>query len=215
LLEKFSTNVEYFIPNPPGGNFVNKLLFRAMLIGTAFLISTSAHAACTSDVAKDDLSDEQIIELYDCIKETMRQGYAKEGLKWTSEYAKWGVTATQPVAPGTHSGRFLFTTVNDIGYDEYVKFSDERGPMPVGTVLAKESFAVNKKQQVKPGLLFFMEKVAAGGEADIYGNWVYSIVQPNGKQGKVSQKFCHDCHSAFSDQDSMGYPDEDYRIASQ
>ena len=86
--------------------------------------------------------------------------------------------------------------------------------MPAGTLIAKESFNVNKKGEVKVGPLFFMEKVAAGN-ADEYGNWVYSVVQPNGKPGKISQKFCHDCHGAFDTQDAMGYPDEDYRIAAE
>ena len=191
-----------------------KTILKFAIAGAAFIFSSSAYAACTSDVAKDDLTDEQIVALYDCIKDSLREGYAKGGNEWAAAYVNWGVTATQPAAPGAHGNRFLFTTVNEIGYDEYVKFLDERGPMPVGSILAKESFNVNKKNQVRKGPLFFMEKVAAG-TADEYGNWVYSVVQPNGKPGKISQKFCHDCHGAFSEQDAMGYPDEDYRIAAQ
>ena len=194
---------------------MHKLFSKAALTTAVFLVSGSAYAACTSEVAKDDLTDEQVVKLYDCIKDELHAGYAKSENPWAKEYLSWGQTATQHAAPGTHGGRFLLTTVNDIGHAEYIKFSDERGPMPVGTVLAKESFAVNKKNEVRKGPLFFMEKVAAGGEADQYGNWVYSVVQPNGKPGKISQKFCHDCHGAFEDQDAMGYPDEDYRIAAE
>ncbi|MBO6815195.1 MAG: cytochrome P460 family protein [Rhizobiaceae bacterium] len=185
-----------------------------MIAGCAMMFSGPAFATCTSEVAKDDLTDEQVVELYDCIRDSLREGYAKEGGQWTSDYPSWGETSSQPVAAGTHGNRFLITFVNETGHAEYVKFSDERGPMPAGSVLAKESFNLNKKNQVQKGPLFFMEKVAAGN-ADEYGNWVYSVVQPNGKPAKISQKFCHDCHGAFSDQDSMGYPDEDYRITSQ
>ena len=127
--------------------------------GSVLAISTPAHAqTCTSEVAKDDLSDEQIVALYDCIKDSLHAGYAKEGGKWTSEFPSWGATATQHVSPGTHGGRFLFTTVNEIGFDEYIKFLDERGPMPVGSVLAKESFNVSKKNAVRKGPLFLYGK---------------------------------------------------------
>ena len=190
-------------------------LLRAMAIaGAAFMFSGAAYAACTSEVAKDDLSDDQIVALYDCIKDSLREGYAKEGNQWTAEYPSWGATSTQPVAPGPHGGRFLNTFVNEVGHAEYVKFLDERGPMPVGTVLAKESFNVNKKNKVQKGPLFFMEKVAAGN-ADEFGNWVYTVIRPDGKPHNASQKFCHDCHGAFAEQDSMGYPDEDYRISAE
>ena len=193
---------------------MKKLVIKSGLTFGLFMLSSAAYAACTSPVAKDDLTDEQIVEVYDCIKEELRAGYAKNENPWATDYVNWGAASSQPAAPGTHGERFLFTTVNEIGLAEYNKFSEERGPMPVGTVLAKESFNVNKKNAVKKGPLFFMEKVAAG-TADEYGNWVYSLVQPNGKTGKISQKFCHDCHGAFSDQDAMGYPDEDYRVASE
>lgn len=190
------------------------MVIRSAIFAAAFVVSGAAYAKCESPVAKDDLTDEQIVELYDCIKEKMRTGYAKGGNEWAAAYPEWGATATQPVAPGPHGNRFLNTFVNEIGHAEYIKFSEERGPMPTGTVIAKESFNVNKKNAVRRGPLFFMEKVAAG-DADEFGNWKYSVVQPNGKPGKISQKFCHDCHGAFSEQDSLGYPDEDYRVSAE
>ena len=80
-------------------------------------------------------------------------------------------------------------------------------------MIAKESFNVTKKGKVKAGPLFFMEKVAAG-TADEFGNWLYSAFTPKGKVMKVKQGFCHGCHKAFEDQDSLGYPGEDYRVSS-
>jgi hypothetical protein len=56
-----------------------------------------------------------------------------------------------------------------------------------------------------------MSKVAAG-EADEFGNWVYSALKPNGKVMKIKQSFCYNCHTNFEGQDSLGYPEEDYRI---
>ena len=78
---------------------------------------------------------------------------------------------------------------------------------------AKESFNVSKKGKVKKGPLFFMTKAAAGGDSDAYGNWVYAAFSTKGKPMKIKQKFCHDCHQAFEDQDSLGYPSEDYRVS--
>ena len=200
---------------------MRKLSLKALLATSTLLASTmflpvSAHAKCTAPAAADDLTDEQVVEIYDCIREKLRAGYAKSDNEWAKEYTTWGATASRPANPGPHGGRFLNTFVNEVGLEEYLKFSDEReeNPMPVGTIVAKESFKVNKKNAVKKGPLFFMEKVAAG-TADEYGNWVYTAIQPNGKPVKASQKFCHDCHGAFSDQDALGYPDEDVRLVSE
>lgn len=189
----------------------HKLLAGAALLTTIF--ATPALAECTTDVKKADLTEEQVVALYDCIKSKLRDGYASQGGQYTKEYQGWKAAATSPAAPGTHGKRFLYTFTNDVAFDEYVKYSDERGPMPVGSILAKESFNVNKKGEVKHGPLFFMEKVAAGGEADEYGNWVYSAFSPKGKAMKIKQSFCHGCHGAFDTQDAMGYPAEDHRLA--
>lgn len=193
---------------------MKKTVMKMLLVAGAMGLSSAAHAACTAPAAADDLTEEQIVEIYDCIRDDLRAGYAKGDNAWAKEYASWGATATRPANPGPHGDRFLNTFVNEIGLAEYLKFSDERegNPMPVGSILAKESFKVNKKNEVRKGPLFFMEKVAAGN-ADEFGNWVYSVVRPDGKPHKVSQKFCHDCHGAFSDQDAMGYPDEDVRLS--
>jgi cytochrome P460 len=174
--------------------------------GTAF-----AQAACSTTTPKDDLTDAQVVELYECIKEALREGYTAAGDERATAYQSWGSASTVPGGIGNHGSRFLTTFVNDIGYLEYVKFKDEDAKMPVGTVIAKESFNVGKKGKVKRGPLFFMEKVAAG-EADEFGNWVYSALQPKGKTMKIKQKFCSDCHSLYSGQDNLGYPEEDYRI---
>jgi len=129
------------------------------------------------------LSEEQVVEIFECIKDDLRAGYANSDNPWAKDYLNWGRAASAPAAPGVHGGRFLNTTVNEIGYRECI--------------------------------IFFMEKVAAGGEADKYGNWFYSVIKSSGKPQKISQKFCHDCHGAYSDQDSMGYPAEEVRLLSE
>jgi len=180
----------------------------------ALFTSSAALADCKTDVKKDDITAEQANGLYECIKTKMREGYASKEAPFSKEYQAWKAVATAPAAPGAHGKRFLVTYVNETGHAEYVKFSDERSgnPMPVGSILAKESFNISKKKgKVKVGPLFFMQKVAKG-TADEFGNWVYSAVQPKGKVMKIKQGFCHGCHSAFEDQDAMGYPVEEVRL---
>ena len=190
---------------------------KKLIAGTAFVgalfASSAAFAACTTDVKKDDLTQDQVNGLYECIKDKLREGYASKDAPLTKDYQGWKDAATGPAATGTHGKRFLMTFANDTAYDEYVKYSDERGPMPVGSILAKESFNVSKKGKIKKGPVFFMTKVAAS-DAKEYGNWIYAAVTPKGKVMKVKQGFCHGCHGAFEDQDSMGYPGEEVRISS-
>ncbi|MBE9475537.1 MAG: cytochrome P460 family protein [Proteobacteria bacterium] len=189
----------------------SKRISFGVVCAAVFGFSGAAYAECTTDVAKDDLTDAQVVEIYECIKGELRAGYTAMGDERAAAYPSWGSAATVPGGIGNHGSRFLTTFVNDTGYLEYVRFKDADVTMPVGTVIAKESFNVNKKGIVKRGPLFFMEKVAAG-EADEFGNWVYSALQPKGKPMKIKQKFCNDCHVNFADQDSLGYPEEDYRI---
>ena len=87
--------------------------------------------------------------------------------------------------------------------------------MPAGTIIAKESYKLHGYGTPRLGPLFIMTKVEAGTDAEEFGNWVYSGVQPNGKTKDVKQSFCHDCHAAYADQDSLGYPVEDVRFGAQ
>lgn len=184
--------------------------------GAAFILAGAMSPAmaqeCTFDKAKDDFEQADIDALYDCLKDQMAEGYASQGHEVGSVYRDWKVTATGAAAPGAHGSRFLLTFANDVAYDQYVTYNEDGGfSMPVGSVLAKESFTLSKKNKPRRGPLFIMTKVAAG-EADEFDNWVYSAVQPKGKVMKIKQSFCHDCHVAFEDQDSMGYPDSDVRF---
>lgn len=171
-----------------------------------------AHAKdCTLAKSADDMSAEEVDALYSCMREKLTKAYGKGDVALGKEYTGWKAAAQRPAAPGPHGGRFLMTYVNDIGHAEYVKYSDKGIKMPVGTIIAKESFKANKKGKVRVGPLFLMTKLE-DGKADKFGNWLYGGVKPNGKVMKVSQKFCHDCHSAFDDQDSQGYPADEARL---
>ena len=175
----------------------------------ALSLGTSAIAQEACAIAEDRfaMDDADVTALYDCMSDRMVEAYAKGENATASAYRDWQVTATRPAVAGPHQNRFLLTFVNEIGAEQYLRFEGDI-TMPVGSILAKESIG-GKGGAARVGPLFMMEKVA---DAPEYGNWVYSGVQPNGKELKISQKFCHDCHGGYDHQDSMGYPLEDVRL---
>lgn len=196
-------------------NISTKILSGASLALLSTLTPAAAQEACTFDKEAYDFEQADVDRLYGCVGDDLAAGYSAEGHEIGSVYREWQATATGPAAPGAHGERFLFTFANEVAYADYVMYRDEGGfTMPVGSVLAKESFNLSKKGKPRRGPLFIMTKVAAG-EADEFGNWVYSAVQPKGKVMKIKQSFCHDCHQAFSEQDAMGYPDYDVRFETE
>ncbi|MDU8942791.1 cytochrome P460 family protein [Ovoidimarina sediminis] len=182
----------------------------------AFFLTAPAARAVDCPVAEGTdrfpLNDEEVLALYDCIKDWMAESYASEGDEIGATYRSWTVTATRPAVAGAHSERFLQTFANDIAAEQYLKFETEGVTMPVGSVLAKESFGINAKtNMLRRGPLFIMTKVAAGEAPDTMG-WVYSALQPNGKPMTFKQSFCHDCHAGWEDQDALAYPLEEVRV---
>ncbi|PWE32159.1 recombinase [Maritimibacter sp. 55A14] len=192
------------------------LIAAATLAGGLAWANAGAAQVVEGCVAKGDpyeMSDAEVKELYDCVKATLERCYALRGDEIASTYREWKATATRPGVAGVHGERFLMTYVNDTGYDEYTKFGSDGVEMPVGTLIAKESFKVDPDSgATSVGPLFLMEKVAAG-TADEYGNWIYSAVQPSGAEMKVSQAYCSGCHAAFEGQDHLGYPLEEVRVS--
>mgnify|MGYP000583782055 CR=1 FL=1 len=182
----------------------------ALLAATA---PAQAQDNCTFEGDILDFEQDQIDALYACVSDTLAENYAKEGHEIGSVYREWQPAATGPFAPGPHGNRFLNTFANDIAYDAYVEYGyGEDFAMPVGSILAKESYKLRNNGNPRPGPLFIMTKVAAG-EADEFDNWVYDAVQPNGKTMKIKQSFCHNCHTSWEDQDSLAYPLEDVRVS--
>lgn len=182
------------------------------LIGGAQAALADAHS-CTFDKDPIDFDQAEIDALYACVVDDLAAGYAKEGHEIGSVYRDWVPTATGPYNPGPHGERFLNTFANDVAAGQYTQYAFGEFEMPVGSVLAKESYALKDDGTPRPGPLFIMTKVEAGGEAAEFDNWVYSAVQPNGKNMGIQQSFCHNCHQAFADQDSMGYPDPSVRLS--
>ena len=195
-------------------------LKKAALLAATFaglsVFATAGYAQdCKAVTVEDafDLDEVAIVALYDCLKDAMAEGYAKEGDPIGKNYRNWIVTSTRPAVQGAHSNRLLQTFANPVAAEHYLKFEEEGVVMPVGSVLAKESITVSiKKKAARVGPLFIMKKLEAGGAPET-DDWLYGGIQPNGKQMKFKQSFCHDCHESWEDQDFLAYPMEEVRVS--
>ena len=193
----------------------------AVVLSVGISNPVPAHAAdCTTELKRDEVTPAQAQELYDCIQASLLAGYSKAtDVPGVPDYKNWKLITTAPLVSATHGGMFVNHYVNDLGADLYTKWEDMNGEkFAVGTIFAKESFRISKKDgKVKRGPLFLMEKVAASEAPD---GWIYTRLFPNGKyqrtNGNKSEKmvFCHECHAAtLEDQDAAFFPPEEYRVS--
>ena len=124
----------------------------------------------------DELTYEEASAVYACIQSDLLAGYQTGDKRWipadfVNDYRNWTPVSTLPANPGFHGDRYLLTFVNEAGAAEYLKYEAERGPMPVGTVIAKESFGIGEDGAVNPGPLFFMQKAEAACAAKQGGDF--------------------------------------------
>ncbi len=160
-----------------------------------------------------------MMRVYDCIIDEMLAGYAKSGNPSAVAYKDWPRFSKISYTSDTHGGRLVNNYANDVAKSEYSKFEDG-GTMPVGSILAKDSFTVSAGGRVSPGPLFLMEKMSAGFDAD-GGDWRYTLMMPSGQvigvtggSGSGSVAFCKDCHIAVGDdQDFQFFLPEELRTA--
>ena len=153
---------------------------------------------------------------YDCLIKGLAAGYSKSGLAVAGYYKDWKNYSTQPYVSDTHGGRYVNNYGNSLAasYSKYEK----AGRMPVGALLAKDSFVAKGNGKLAAGPLFLMEKMAAGFNKDS-GNWRYTMVLPNGQvfgttngAGSAKMRFCYECHmSVAEEQDSLMFLPDEYR----
>jgi hypothetical protein len=164
-----------------------------------------------------ELTDAEAVAAYDCLLNELKAAYAKSGNDIALSYADWPRYSKQAYQSGTHGGRYVQNYANATAraYGAY----ENAGRMPVGAVLAKDSFAVKANGRVSAGPLFLMEKMNLGFNAGT-GNWRYTMIMPNGSvfgttggAGGDKMQFCAECHlSVAPDVDSMMFLPEAYRV---
>ncbi len=163
------------------------------------------------------LSGADAQDIYDRIEDDMVAGYRLSLEPSARSYGRWPRYNTAPYRSAQHGERFVNNYANDLAQD--YRLYERSGPMPAGSILVKDSFAVTKKGDVFSGPLFIMEKMAPGFEP-ASGDWRYTAIMPDGSllgttKGSGSQRmeFCVSCHAQVGDnQDHMFYVPEAYRL---
>lgn len=169
-------------------------------------IAESAPADAAVEVGPaggEDLSDDEAAAAHRCAKSAMVAAYTESGIANARNYATWTVYSTVPYTSATHGNRYVNNFANPAGA-EYGKF-EQGARLPVGSVLAKDSFVVNARGEVVIGVLSLMEKMEAGFNPE-FGDWRYTMILPTGAvvgttggAGAKDVAFCAGCHVAVDE----------------
>ena len=163
------------------------------------------------------LTGADALTIYTRILDSMVDGYRLSELPYASEYRTWRRYNTVPYRSAQHGERYVNNYANGIAkaYRHY----EGSGPMPPGSVVAKDSFAVTARGDVFSGPLFAMEKMPLGfNPASL--DWRYVMIMPDGSlfgmtngQGSERVEFCVTCHKIAGGQsDQLFYVPERYRV---
>jgi len=164
-----------------------------------------------------ELTDAEAVAVYDCLLKELKAAYAKSDNDIALSYMSWPRYSKQAYLSGTHGNRYVqnYANAKARAYGAYEK----AGTMPVGSAIAKDSFAVTANGKVTIGPLFLMEKMNAGFSPSS-DDWRYTMIMPNGSvfgttwgAGGAKVQFCADCHmSVTPDVDSMMFMPDEYRV---
>ncbi len=156
-------------------------------------------------------------QVYRRILPTMKKAMDMSDNRDAKAYTKWRRFNSAPYRSAQHGQRYVNNYGNRTG-EAYGGF-ENAGVMPVGTVLAKDAFSVDKQGRVRPGPLFIMEKMDKGFNAPS-GNWRYVMILPDGSllgetNGENSENvaFCVPCHAAEADRDHLFFLPKEFRAA--
>jgi len=163
------------------------------------------------------LDKQDAMTVYNRILDDMVAGYMVSRDPTARRYRGWRRYNLAPYRSATHGERFVNNYANGIAAD-YDRLA-EVDALPVGSVLAKDSFAVTGHGDVFSGPLFLMQKMPAGFNPPSR-DWRYSMVLPDGTffgvtNGVNSQRvaFCVPCHAAAGDEmDHLFFVPEDNRV---
>ena len=83
---------------------MTNFLKTAAIAGAFMLFGGAAYAECKTDIAKDDLTDAQATELYQCIEGELLASYQKSGRAEADAFRGWFVNNTNVFISSTISG---------------------------------------------------------------------------------------------------------------
>jgi hypothetical protein len=155
--------------------------------------------------------------LYDIVRQALATGYARSGLGEARQYLDWKRYNIGPYLSSTHGNHYLSNYANAIAKD-YGRY-EKSGPLPQGSVIAKDSFAVTKAGSLVLGPLFVMQKMAPGF-SPASGDWRYRLIRPDGSllgetNGINSQSvdYCIGCHLAREQFDHLFFVPQQLRVS--
>lgn len=164
-----------------------------------------------------ELPPQRASEIYAIIRQALQGGYARSGSATAANYQGWRRFNTAPYLSATHGNHYLNNYVNEIGAAAYGRF-EKAGKLPVGTIVAKDSFSMTRGGEILLGGLFVMEKMSAGFNY-VSGDWKYTLLQADGTlfgetngTGSKRVEYCIGCHLAVERQDHLWFLPKRYRV---
>jgi len=161
------------------------------------------------------LAPEEVEKNYDALLVRMVTGFLKSGLA-EMDYRPWRRFNTSPYISDRHGARFVNDYMNDTSGDFFT--ATETEPMPVGTIIVKDSISAVESGGVSGGPLFTMEKMPSAFAPD-FGDWRYAMIMPNGKLfgitggvGNRAVEFCGEYRLQVAERDHLfELPEENLR----
>lgn len=162
---------------------------------------------------------EEAAAIYAIVADALARGYARSGDPVARVYQGWTRANSAPYLSSSHGNHYLNNYVNDIGRDAYLRY-ERAAKLPVGTVIAKDSFTVSKYHEILLGPLVIMEKMPAGF-SPASGDWKFTMIDVDGgvfgvSNGKGAERvrFCLGCHYAAEANDYLYFVPKAYRLKS-
>jgi len=202
-----------------------RLLGRSLAV-VLFAIPAAAHGQ-SSEFSRPEhhfsvdrpakLSPADAMVIYDKVRDRMVAGYRLSHDPVAERFVEWRRYNSAPYRSATHGQRFVNNYANATAraYGDYEN-ADE---LPVGSVLAKDSFAVTQRGDVFTGPLFLMEKMPKGFRPEAH-DWRYTMIMPDGSlfgttngEGNERVEFCITCHEAVGeDQQQLFFVPQEFRV---
>lgn len=144
------------------------------------------------------LDAERGAEIYEIVRAGMTVGYSLSGLDIARNYQNWRRYNNAPYLSATHGNHYLNNYANEVAraYGDF----EGAGRLPVGSVIAKDSFSVTESGGILLGSLFIMEKMPQGFSY-VSGDWKFTLVKPDGTifgatngAGSARVEYCITCH---------------------
>ena len=161
------------------------------------------------------LAPEEAESIYQGLIDDLIAGYAAAEHPAARDYRNWPRYNTAPYLSVTHGNVYINNYANETA-EAYGRF-EESGRLPVGAVVAKDSFIAERSGEIRPGPLFLMEKMGKGFNY-VSGDWRYIMIMPDGvlfgeTYGEDAERveYCIACHLAVEDQDHLFFVPSPFR----